>query len=249
VRRGKSTGDEVLEGDRVRQKWLLPVVVAGVLLATVHSASAGDPVVGAGSIFAEKVINQWATDVAGQGVSVTYTGTGSGVGRTALINGEVDFAASDVPAPAADADKLKAKYGGFVHAAITSAGIAVVFNVSEFPELKLTGPTLAKIFAGSVTNWNDPAIALDNGTPGPDLPIKVIVRADKSGSSGVFSGYLETTGGGNWKGGTTENFPAPANGEGRQGGSALAQGVVDNRGAVGTSTTAGRWRNRWPRSR
>ena len=217
----------------MRFRRFLPVLVAGVMLATVNSASAGDPVVGAGSTFAEKVINQWAGDVSGQGVSVTYTGTGSGDGRTKLANGEVDFAATDVPAPPADQDKLKAKYGGFVHAAITSAGIAVVYNVAELPELKLTGPTIAKIFSGTVTNWNDPAIALDNGAAGPDLPIKVMVRADKSGSSGVFTGYLEAAGGGNWKGGTTENFPAPANGEGRQGGGALAQGVADTPGAVG----------------
>lgn len=217
----------------MKRRWLLPVVVSGLLLATVHSASAGDPVVGAGSTFAEKVVNQWAADAAGQGISVTYTGTGSGAGRTSLANGEVDFAASDVPAPAADAEKLKAKYGGFIHAAITSAGIGVVYNVAELAGLKLTGPTVAKIFSGTITNWNDPAITVDNGAPGPDLPIKVIVRADKSGSSGVFTGYLEAAGGGNWKGGTTENFPAPANGEGRQGGSALAQAVADNPGAVG----------------
>jgi phosphate transport system substrate-binding protein len=166
-------------------------VVAGVLLATVHSASAGDPVAGAGSTFAEKVIKQWAGDTAAQGIQVTYTGTGSGDGRTKLINGEVDLAASDVPAPTADADKLKAKYGGFVHAAATSAGIAVVYNVPELAGLKLSGPTVAKIFQGTITNWNDPGITLDNGTPGPDLPIKVIVRADKSGSSGVFSGSGE----------------------------------------------------------
>ena len=217
----------------MKNRWLLPVLVSGALLAGAHGAVAGDPVTGAGSTFAEKVVNQWAGDVAGQGVSVTYTGTGSGAGRTSLANGEVDFAASDVPAPAADADKLKAKYGGFVTAAVTSAGIAVVFNVPGLSELKLTGPTVAKIFSGTITNWNDPAIALDNGAPGPDLPIKVIVRADKSGSSGVFSGYLEAAGGGNWTGGTTENFPAPANGEGRQGGSALAQGVADTPGAIG----------------
>ncbi|MGH8992437.1 MAG: phosphate ABC transporter substrate-binding protein PstS [Acidimicrobiia bacterium] len=217
----------------MKHRRFLLVLVASLALVTAQNASAGDPVTGAGSTFAEKVINQWAGDVAPQGVSVTYTGTGSGDGRLELINGEVDFAASDLPAPTADADKLKARYGGFVHAVITSAGIAVVYNVPGLTELKLTGPTLAKIFSGTITNWNDPAIALDNGGPGPDQPIKVIVRADKSGSSGVFSGYLEAAGEGNWTGGTTENFPAPANGEGRQGGGALAQAVADTPGAVG----------------
>jgi phosphate transport system substrate-binding protein len=217
----------------MKRKWFLPVLVTGTLLAGAHGAAAGDPVTGAGSTFAEKVVKLWAGDVGAQGVQVTYTGTSSGDGRLKLINKEVDFAASDGAAPPADADRLRATYGGFVHVPILSGAISVVYSVAELPTLKLTAPTLAKIFSGTITNWNDPGIAADHGTAGPDRPIKVFVRADKSGSSGVFSGYLEAAGDRNWAGGTTENFPAPANGEGRTGGGALAQAVADTAGSIG----------------
>jgi phosphate transport system substrate-binding protein len=210
----------------------LPVLVVIAVLASSGAASAGDPVKGAGSTFAQKMITQWATDVAGKGIQVSYTGTGSGDGRAKLMAGEVDFAGSDGPASATDADLAYDKYGGLVHVPITSGGIAAVYNAKEFPDLKLSGPTLAKIFSGTITNWKDADIAADNGGAGPDLPIKVFVRADKSGSSGVFSGYLSAAGDGNWKAGTTETFPAPKNGEAREGSDALAQGVIDTRGGI-----------------
>lgn len=217
----------------MRARWFVAALVGTSLLLGATPASAGDPVAGAGSTFAQKMITQWAGDVAGKGIQVTYTGSGSGDGRAKLIAGEVDFAGSDGAAKAEEAEKLDIKYGGFVHVPVTSGGIAVVYNVAEFPDLKLTGPTLAKIFSGTITNWKDPAIAADNGAPGPDLPIKVFVRADKSGSSGVFSGYLDAAGDGNWWGKTTEQFPVPSNGEGREGSDALAQGIIDTKGGVG----------------
>lgn len=217
----------------MRGRWFISAVVGAlVLVGSAVQAAAGDPVAGAGSTFAQKMITQWSGDVASKGIQVTYTGSGSGDGRAKLIAGEVDFAGSDGAAKAEEVDKLDAKYGGFIHVPVTSGGIAVVYNVSEFPDLKLTGPTLAKIFSGTITNWKDPAIAADNGGPGPDLPIKVFVRADKSGSSGVFSGYLEAAGEGNWKGKTTEQFPVPANGEGKEGSDPLAQAIIDTRGGV-----------------
>ena len=217
----------------MRNRWVVSGLVATSLLIGSGVAAAGDPVTGAGSTFAQKMITQWATDVAGKGIQVTYNGTGSGDGRAKLIAGEVDFAGSDGGAKQEEADKLKEKYGDFVHVPITSGGVAVAYNVAEFADLKLTGPTLARIFSGDITNWNDSVIAHDNGGPGPDLPIKVFVRKDKSGTSGVFSGYLEAAGDGKWKGGKTEEFPAPANGEAREGSDAVAQGVIDTRGGVG----------------
>jgi phosphate transport system substrate-binding protein len=217
----------------MRGRWFVAVLAGMSLLVGSTAAWAGDPVAGAGSTFAQKMIVQWSNDVAGKGIQVTYTGSGSGDGRAKLIAGEVDFAGSDGPAKSEEVDKLDARYGGFVHVPVTSGGIAVVYNVAEFADLKLTGSTLAKIFSGAITNWKDPAIAADNGAPGPDLPIKVFVRSDKSGSSGVFSGYLDAAGEGNWKGKTTEQFPVPANGEGREGGDGIAQGIIETKGGVG----------------
>lgn len=221
----------------MRRRWLVAgavgtSVLIGSGLVGPGVAVAGDPITGAGSTFAQKMITQWATDVSGKGIQVTYTGSGSGDGRAKLVAGEIEFAGSDGAAKAEEAEKLEPRAGGFVHVPVTSGAISVVYNVSEFADLKLTGPTLAKIFSGTITNWNDAAIAADNGGPGPNLPIKVFVRKDKSGSSGVFSGYLEAAGGGSWTGGKTEEFPAPANGEAKEGSDPLAQAIIDTRGGV-----------------
>src|SRR5581483_1204374 len=137
----------------MRRRWFIPVLVGASLLVGSTAALAGDPVAGAGSTFAQKMIVQWANDLAPKGVQVTYTGSGSGDGRAKLIAGEVDFAGSDGAAKPEEEEKLDAKYGGLVHIPVTSGGIAVVYNVAEFPDLKLTGPTLAKIFSGTITNW------------------------------------------------------------------------------------------------
>lgn len=215
-----------------RTSWVAALVAVSIALAAGAPAGAGEPVAGAGSTFAQKIIQKWSEDVSGQGVQVSYKGTGSGDGRAQLIAGSVDFAASDVPAPAADAEKLRAKYGDIVHVAATSGGIGVVYNVSG-AGIKLSGPTLAKIFSGAIKNWNDPAIAGDNGSPGPDLAITVFVRSDKSGSSGVFTGYLSAAGGGEWKAGTTETFPTDNGQQGKEGGSGVADAVKATNGAVG----------------
>ncbi len=215
------------------KKRLTFATVLLALLVPAAAAQAAEPISGAGSTFAAKIIAKWASDVAPKGVKVTYQAVGSGDGRAALIAGKVDFAAAHGPAPAAEVAKLKAKYGGVVHVPETSGGIAVVYNVKGVTNLKLSGPTLAKIFSGAVKKWNDAAIAVDNGAPGPNLPIKVFVRSDKSGSSGVFTGYLSAAGGGAWKGGTTETFPTGAGRQGRDGGSALAAAVAATNGAIG----------------
>ncbi|HEV7862232.1 MAG TPA: phosphate ABC transporter substrate-binding protein PstS, partial [Acidimicrobiia bacterium] len=151
-------------------------------------------VTGAGATFPLNMIEQWKADFnKSTGVSIAYTGVGSGAGRTQLTAGTVDFAGSDVTAAAAEVQQLKDKYGDFVYIPEISGAISVQYNVPGVTGLKLTGATLTRIFNGSITNWNDPAIAADNGSAGPNLPIQVFVRSDKSGTSGVFTEYLSKT--------------------------------------------------------
>lgn len=211
-------------------KALGALVLAGALVGSGQAAKAADPVAGAGSSFAGKIIAQWITDT---GRPVSYEATGSGDGRSKLAAGAVDFAASDSPAPQAQADELRAKYGDFVYVPVTAGGVAVMYNLPELPDLKLSGATLAKVFSGTITNWSDPAIALDNGAPGPDAPITVVFRSDKSGTSAVMTGYLDAAGEGNWPGGVTEQFPGPANGKGAEGSSGVAGAVEATAGSIG----------------
>src|SRR3954469_485789 len=148
-------------------------------------------VTGAGSTFVLNMMEQWKSDFSkSTGATIAYTGVGSGAGRTQLIAGTVDFAGSDVLATAAEVDQLRAKYGDFIYIPETAGGISVQYNVPTLTGLKLSGVTLAKIFSGAITMWNDPAVTADNGPAARNLPIQVFVRSDKSGTSGVFTDYL-----------------------------------------------------------
>ena len=213
----------------MRSRLIAVLVLVGLVLATGPAARAGDPVKGAGSTFAQKIIQQWSADTGNQ---VAYEGVGSGSGRSKLIAGEVDFAASDVPAKPEEATKLKAKYGDFVYIPETAGGLAIIYKVDGMKELKLSGPTLAKIFSGKIKKWNDPAVALDNGTPGPDLPIQVFVRSDKSGSSGILTSFLAAAGEGEWKGESTEQFPTDGGQQGKEGSSGVSDAVAATNGAI-----------------
>lgn len=128
------------------------------------------------------------------GVTINYDPSGSGAGRTSFISGAVQFAGSD----SALSDEELA--GSFALCATGTPGInipvynspiAVVYNVAGVTELNLDADTLAKIFAGQITTWNDPAIAALN--PKAKLPgdnISVVVRSDKSGTTKNFTDYL-----------------------------------------------------------
>jgi phosphate transport system substrate-binding protein len=196
---------------------------------------------GSGATFPLNAIEQWKADFKNAtGVVINYTGVGSGAGRTALLNKTVDFAGSDVPAgttPGADGksetDNLKASIGNFAYIPETAGGIAVFYKVAGFPNLKLTAPTIAKIFKGDITNWNDPAIAADNGSAGPNLAMQVFVRSDKSGTSGVFTDYLSKASGGVWTAGSTQQFPVDHGQLGKSGSDGVANAVATTEGGIG----------------
>lgn len=210
------------------QRWKRAlVVVTGLFIGTsVGTAQAGDPVKGAGSTFAEKIITTWATDVG----NVSYEGIGSGGGRAKLVAGEVDFAGSDGAAKDEERASLDAR-GGAVHVPVTAGGLSIAYNVPGY-QFTASGPTLAKIFSGKITRWNDPALATEGGAVGPDLPITVVFRTDKSGSTGILTGYLEAAGGGEWTGGTTEQFPGAPGQQGAEGSSGVGGAVAATEGAV-----------------
>jgi len=215
-----------------RSKALGALLTAGLLVGANQQAQAADPVAGAGSSFAGKILNQWITDTQPSGVQVSYTATGSGDGKAKFADKAVDFGASDVAATKEEAAAMQAAHGEFVYIPVTGGGISAVYNVAEFADLKLSGPTLAKIFSGAITNWNDPAVTADNGQAGPDRPITVVYRKDLSGSSFTLTEYLTAAGEGNWKGGATEQFPGPAGGKAVEGGSAVAAEVTNTPGAI-----------------
>jgi phosphate transport system substrate-binding protein len=163
---------------------------------------------GAGASFPCNFYNQMRADVSKQQkLKVNYQCIGSGGGQTNFQKKIVDFAGTDVAYPASSPQPPAA----FVHIPTVAGGIVVAYNpqtsAGKLPDgLKFTGDVIAKIFAGSITKWNDPAIAANNaGVELPDAPISsVVYRSDSSGTSGVFSQYLTQTGGNGFK--TNQNF-------------------------------------------
>jgi phosphate transport system substrate-binding protein len=222
----------------MKRGFIAAVALGGLLLLGTPAAQAAVhkdvTVTGAGATFPLNMIEQWKSDFnKSQGVTIAYTGVGSGAGRTQLLAGTVDFAASDVAAKPEEADQLKAKYGDFAYIPMTAGGIAVMYNVPGLKDMKLTGPTIAKIFAGTITSWNDPAIAADNGAAGPNLPIQVFVRSDKSGTSGVFTSYLSKVGPAEWTKGSTETFPTDKGQIGKAGSDGVSNAVKAAAGGIG----------------
>ena len=112
--------------------------------------------------------------------------------------------------------------------------IAVVFNVDGVDELNLTPDTLAGIFAGEITEWDDPAIAEAN--PDADLPaetINPVHRSDDSGTTENFTNYLDTAAGDTWTEGVVETWPQSYGGEGASGTSGVISAVTDGQFAIG----------------
>ena len=213
-------------------------VLAGLLLLGTPAAFGAThkdvTVTGAGATFPLNMIEQWKSDFnKSTGVNIAYTGVGSGAGRAQLIAGTVDFAGSDVPAAAAEVQQLNDKYGSFVSIPEIAGAISVQYNLPGITGLKLSGATLAKIFSGKVTTWNDPAIAADNGSAGPNLPIQVFVRSDKSGTSGVFTDYLTKVDAADWAAGSTQTFPTDKGQIGKAGSDGVANAVKAASGGIG----------------
>ena len=145
---------------------------------------------GAGATFPFPFYDKWFHEYAAtKGVQINYQSIGSGGGIKQLTEGTVDFGASD--APMSDAEMAKAK-GPILHVPTVLGAVVVTYNVPGLTkELRLDGSTLASIFLGEITKWNDPRIRKLN--PGAQLPasdILVVHRSDGSGTSYVFTDYL-----------------------------------------------------------
>lgn len=119
---------------------------------------------------------------------VNYQGVGSGAGIKQLIAKTVDFAGSD--APLTDDEKKQAG-AEVLHIPMALGAIVMVYNLPGNLKLRLDGDTIAKIYLGQITKWNDPAIvALNPGVNLPDLNIVVVRRSDSSGTTYNFTLYL-----------------------------------------------------------
>lgn len=123
-------------------------------------------------------------------MQVDYQSVGSGSGIKSFMDKTVDFAASDAAMKPEDMAKVD---GGVQLLPMTAGAIVLAYNLPEVPNLRLSREGYVGIFLGKITKWNDPAIAKANpGVNLPNSPINVVVRADGSGTSFVFSKHLAT---------------------------------------------------------
>ncbi|WP_298355120.1 phosphate ABC transporter substrate-binding protein PstS [Rhodoblastus sp.] len=168
--------------------FLRSALAAAAAFGVATSALAAD-ISGAGATFPYPVYSKWADTYKKEtGNGLNYQSIGSGGGIKQIEARTVTFGASDAPLKAADLDKK-----GLAQWPMVMGGIVPVVNVQgvKAGQLAVDGPTLAKIYLGEITKWNDPALAkLNPAVKLPDAAIAVVHRSDGSGTTFNFTNYL-----------------------------------------------------------
>ena len=210
------------------------LITFATLLLIAGTAFAGATINGAGATFPYPVYGQWAwlynKDT---GVKLNYQSIGSGGGIRQIKAKTVDFGASDAPLKAEEL-----KEDGLLQFPMIMGGVVPVVNVPGIAagQLKLSGSTLADIFLGKITKWNDAAISKENpGTNLPDSAITVVYRADGSGTTWIFTNYLSKVSAA-WKDSVgnakSVKWPSGVGGKGNEGVAAYVQRIKGSIGYV-----------------
>ncbi len=210
---------------------------AGVAVATVAAMALTAPawaaeISGAGATFPYPIYAKWADAYnTSTGMRLNYQSIGSGGGIKQIEAKTVDFGASDMPLK----QDVLAK-AGLQQFPPVIGGEVMVVNLPGIAAgaMTLDGPTIADIYLGKITKWNDPAIAkLNPGVKLPDMGIAVVHRSDGSGTTFIFTDYLSKVSP-EWKDKVGENtsveWPLGLGGKGNEGVAALAGRTV---GAIG----------------
>ena len=209
---------------------ILGLVVALGLSA---SASAQMMINGAGATFPYPIYSKWFDEYAKVDPSVrfNYQSIGSGGGQKQIMAQTVDFGASD--GPMSDENLAKAP-GKLFHIPTVAGAVVMTYNLPGNPALIFDGQTIADIYLGKITKWNDPKIAaLNPGAKLPDNDILVVHRADGSGTTFIFTDYLSKISP-EWKqkagNNTSVSWPTGVGGKGNEG---VSGQVKQTPGAIG----------------
>lgn len=211
---------------------LVALVILSMLFG--YSVANAQTLNGAGATFPYPVYSKWAYGYNKvTGLKMNYQSIGSGAGIAQIKAKTVDFGASDAPLTVEELTQ-----SGLVQFPMVMGGVVPVINVEGIKpgQLRLTPALLADIFLGTVKNWNDPAIR--NANPGvklPDRAITVVHRSDGSGTTWIFTNYLDKVSPA-WhaKVGTDKavNWPAGVGGKGNEGVAAYVQRLNGSIGYV-----------------
>ena len=189
---------------------------------------------GAGATFPNPIYTKWFDAYNKKtGVQINYQSIGSGGGIRQFTEGTVDFGATDGPMNQAQMDAVQ---GNVLHIPTVIGAVVLTYNLPALgaTQLKLDGPTIADIFLGKITKWNDKRIAAMNpGVALPDTDLIVVHRSDGSGTSYIFTDYLSKVSP-EWKDkvgyATSVNWPIGLGGKGNEG---VTQQVKQVEGTIG----------------
>jgi len=195
---------------------------------------AGVALTGAGATFPNPIYSKWFDAYAREtGVRINYQSIGSGGGIRQFTEGTVDFGATD--GPMTD-QQIAAVQGKVLHVPTVLGAVVATYNLPALGRtpLRFDGPTLADIFLGRITRWDDRRVAQLN--PGVKLPaedILVVHRSDGSGTTYIFTDFLAKVSP-EWKQGvgraTSVEWPVGLGGKGNEG---VTQQVKQSEGAIG----------------
>lgn len=211
-------------------KKLLIIAVAALILAS-GAAYAAQTLNAAGATFPYPLYSKWFYEYNQQtGTKINYASIGSGGGIAQVKAGTVDFGCSDAPLTGAEQ-----KAANLFMFPTVGGAVAMAYNLPGVKTgLKLDPKTIADIYLGKITHWNDPAITKENpGVKLPDSQIIVTHRSDGSGTTNIFTWFLSDVSP-EWKqkvgSGTAVSWPAGIGGKGNEG---VAGTVRQTRGAMG----------------
>jgi phosphate transport system substrate-binding protein len=210
----------------------IALLLAGLALAL--PAGCQTTLNGAGATFPNPIYSKWFSEYnkLHPDVQINYQSIGSGGGIRQVLNGTVDFGASDGPMTDEQLAQSKTK---ILHIPTVMGAVVPAYNVPGITgEIKFTPEVLAGIYLQKITNWNDPAIAKVNpGVNFPNQSIIVIYRSDGSGTTFIFTDYLSKVSK-DWSNtvgkGTSVKWPVGMGGKGNEG---VAGQVRQLQGSIG----------------
>ncbi|NNH75634.1 phosphate ABC transporter substrate-binding protein PstS [Nocardia uniformis] len=169
------------------------------------------------------------------GATLNYTSSGSGAGVKEFLGSQTDFGGSDSPLSAKKDEPAQAAArcdSPAWNLPTVFGPIAMTYNIDGVTDLALDGPTLGKIFNGSITTWDAPEIkALNPNASLPAAPIAVIFRSDESGTTDNFQLYLDAASDGAWGKGAGKTFVGGI-GEGSKGNEGTSAAVKNTKNAI-----------------
>jgi phosphate transport system substrate-binding protein len=211
-----------------------PLFTIALAALTGAAPAASQTLTGAGATFPNPIYTKWFDAYNKKtGVQINYQSIGSGGGIRQFTEGTVDFGATDGPM---NESQIAAVNANVLHVPTVLGAVVVTYNLPSLGDtkLKFDGTTLVDIFMGRIVKWNDKRIAaLNPGVKLPDIDLIVVHRSDGSGTTYVFTDYLNKFSR-EWKDkvgyATSVNWPTGLGGKGNEG---VTQQVKQVEGALG----------------